>query len=520
MKTSKLMIPLALCAALCTPAFNAGAAKSFKRGVSENHLYLKEEIDVLMPGVSWTYNWANTPANSVADYMSAETMEFVPMCWNNRYDADAIREYCKAHPETKYLLGFNEPNFVRQANMSPEQAAEYWPDVKALADELGLELVGPAVNYSPDSGTHPDYEMYTWYRKFVDLVGLDAFDYIALHCYSGGTSGMKEMIDNFYESYGKKIWLTEFSMGGDGGIKNITPEGQISSMVQQLEFLEKDDRVFRYSWFIAKNSPTASPCIGLIVPQNGEGERQLSEQGMVYVYMTDFDETVYHGVDEIVPASEYINSKSLLLGSSHDSYNPGKLEITQFTSGAYADYQFDIPSAGEYTLTLRISGQGYDEGRFDPTVAIYSVDENGEELSTLSEARQLTLSGDETVFANVTFTLNLQAGRQRIRIADEGLPSGMHISCLTFGSAFTGVESITMPGASDGMTCTVVADGTLYLQGAENAATGYIYDLNGRMMSNSPVENNMMTIPNLDKGVYILKITTTDGKLKATKFIR
>ena len=278
MKTSKLMIPLTLCAALCAPTFNADAAKSFKRGVSESRLYLKEEIDVLMPGVSWTYNWANTPANSVADYMSAETMEFVPMCWNNRYDADAIREYCKAHPETKYLLGFNEPNFVRQANMSPEQAAEYWPDVKALADELGLELVGPAVNYSPDSDTHPDYEMYTWYRKFVDLVGLDAFDYIALHCYSGGTSGMKEMIDNFYESYGKKIWLTEFSMGGDGGIKNITPEGQISSMVQQLEFLEKDDRVFRYSWFIAKTSPTASPCIGLIVPQNGEGERQLSEQ--------------------------------------------------------------------------------------------------------------------------------------------------------------------------------------------------------------------------------------------------
>ena len=80
MKTSKLMIPLTLCAALCAPTFNADAAKSFKRGVSESHLYLKEEVDVLMPGVSWTYNWANTPANSVADYMSAETMEFVPMC--------------------------------------------------------------------------------------------------------------------------------------------------------------------------------------------------------------------------------------------------------------------------------------------------------------------------------------------------------------------------------------------------------------------------------------------------------
>ena len=88
-----------------------------------------------------------------------------------------------------------------------------------------MELVGPAVNYSPDG---PENDPFTWYANFVKLVGTDAFDYIALHCYSGGTGGMQDMIDRFYALYGKKIWLTEFSMGGDGGINVGSPEAQIS----------------------------------------------------------------------------------------------------------------------------------------------------------------------------------------------------------------------------------------------------------------------------------------------------
>ena len=123
-------------AAFAVTAFNADA-KSFKRGVSGNNFALQEEFDVLIPGVSWFYNWGNTPNSNIADVPGEETIEFIPMCWNANYNADGIREYCKAHPETKYLLGFNEPNFKAQANMTPEVAAEKWPAVKALADELG-----------------------------------------------------------------------------------------------------------------------------------------------------------------------------------------------------------------------------------------------------------------------------------------------------------------------------------------------------------------------------------------------
>lgn len=500
-------------AAFAVTAFNADA-KSFKRGVSENAFNLREEFDVLIPGVSWFYNWGNMPNANIADVPGEETIEYIPMCWNANYNADGIREYCKAHPETKYLLGFNEPNFKAQANMTPEVAAEKWPAVKALADELGLELVGPAVNYSPDG---PENDPFTWYANFVKLVGTDAFDYIALHCYSGGTGGMQDMIDRFYSLYGKKIWLTEFSMGGDGGINVGSPEAQISSMVQQLEYLEKSDKVFRYSWFIAKGTTTRSPYIGLIVPKNGYGERELTEVGKVYVYMTDFDETVYHGVDDVVSATEYISSQSLVLGSNADSQNPGELEITQFNSGAYADYQFDIPSAGEYTLTLRVSGQG-EPTRFDPTIAIYSVDENGEQLATLAEATQFALSGDDAVFGNVAFKLQLQAGKQRIRIADTNpyQPSGMHISSLSFKEGFGGVESVV---ANSGEFTCAVDGGMLHVYGAAVALRGEVYDLNGRLVASGAFDGNMMPVDGLAGGMYILKLYT-DGGMQALKFCK
>ena len=328
---------------------------------------------------------------------------------------------------------------------------------------------------------------------------------------------MQDMIDRFYGLYGKKIWLTEFSMGGDGGINVGSPEAQISSMVQQLEYLEKSDKVFRYSWFIAKGTTTRSPYIGLIVPKNGYGERELTEVGKVYVYMTDFDETVYHGVDDVVSATEYISSQSLVLGSNADSQNPGELEITQFNSGAYADYQFDIPSAGEYTLTLRVSGQG-EPTRFDPTIAIYSVDENGEQLATLAEATQFALSGDDAVFGNVAFKLQLQAGKQRIRIADTNpfQPSGMHISSLSFKEGFGGVESVV---ANSGEFTCAVDGGMLHVYGAAVALRGEVYDLNGRLVASGAFDGNMMPVDGLAGGMYILKLYT-DGGMQALKFCK
>ena len=502
------MILAAAAVALAANGFSADA-KSFKRGVGENAFNLKEEIDAVRPGVSWFYNWGNTPNTNIVD-QPAEDLEYVPMCWNASYNADNIRNYCKAHPETKYILGFNEPNFKSQSNMTPAAAAEAWPAVKALADELGLKIVGPAVNYSPDG---EENNPYTWYANFVALVGADAFDYIAIHNYSGGTEGMKAMIDQFYSLYGKQIWLTEFCDWVSG--QTITAATQISSMVKQVEYLEKSDKVFRYAWFKAKGSTTSSPAYGLIVPKNGAGERQLSEQGKVYCYMTDFDASVYHSMTEVVPATEYINSSSLSLGSSYDERNTQPIEITQFNAGAYADYQFDVAEAGTYTLTLRVSGMG-EPTRFDPTIGIYSVDNEGNVLSTLAASKQFALSNDEKTYADVAFTVTLAAGKQRIRIADDNQysPSGIHISCLTFNP---NADVETLAADADNVACHFSGN-TLYFAGA-TVATAAVYDLNGCAVAEGVADGNALTAE-LANGVYVVRATTADGSQKVMKVVK
>ena len=496
--------------ALAVNGFTADA-KSFKRGVGENSFNLKEEIDVVKPGTSWFYTWGNVPNNNIKDLPDAD-FEFIPMCWNANYNADNIRNYCKAHPETKYLLGFNEPNFKNQANMTPEVAAAAWPAVQALAKELGLKLVGPAVNYSPDG---PENDPYTWYAKFVSLVGKDAFDYIAIHNYSGGVDGMRTMIDKFYGLYGKQIWLTEFCNWP--GNTTVTPESQITSMVAQVEYLEKSEKVHRYAWFKAKGSTTMSPAYGLIVPKNGLGERELSEQGKVYVNMTDFDAARFHSMTEVVPAVEYINSKSLVLGSSFDGNNASPIEITKFNSGAYADYQFDVPAAGSYTLTLRVSGMG-EPTRFDPTIGISSVDNDGNELSALAEARQFQLPNDEKTYIDVQFAMTLAAGKQRIRVKDCGpySPSGIHISCLTFDPNGSVAD---MAVDTDKLVCHFVGD-RLQFTGNATIASAAVYDINGRLVAEGPVEGNAFAAGEVASGAYIVRAVTADGTIAVTKMLK
>lgn len=397
-------------------------AKSYKRGVSENKFQYWAQLEAVEPGVTWFYNWSNV----LGSYFDGqEILEFAPMCWNANFDEAKIREYCKNNPQTKYLLGFNEPNFTNQANMTPQAAAAAWPRVQALAKELNLKLVGPAMNYSPN----PPYQDPTkWYDEFVALVGADAFDFTAVHSY-GGPGNIIEIATKFHEKYGKPVWVTEFCYWpGESG--SVAVASQIGAMMQSVEWLEKTDWIYRYAWFKATENNPAN--FKLIESGKGEDPRELSEVGKVYVYMSDFDPEVYHAVNTVVPASEYITQAQVMLGGSNDEEAPKPIEISQFNAGASADYQFDVPSAGDYNLTLRVSGMG-EPSRFDPNIGVVSVKSNGEDGDVLCANKEFTLPNDDTVYQNVTFPVKLSAGKQTIRIKDYApyTPSGIRISSIS-----------------------------------------------------------------------------------------
>lgn len=429
------------------------SAKSAKRGVSENQFSVAPQLEVLEPGVSWYYNWGNVPGagldNGVIDFTG---FEFVPMTWNANYNADKIRQYCASHPEVKYLLGFNEPNFTKQANMTPEQAAAEWPAVQSLARELGLKIVAPALNYSPN----PPYTNPTdWMDEFVALVGEDAFDYVAIHNY-GGFGVLKTLATTFHERYGKDVWVTEFCLWPNEGDPNstVTPTEQINSMVESVEWLEQTPWIFRYAWFkpIGNSSASKGPNYGLLMPQQTSTESELSEQGKVYVYMTDFDADRYHSVGTTVAATEYSARYQANLGAGNNPGCPLPIEISAFNSGATLDYQFDVPSSEDYILTLTVSGTG-EPVRFDPNLGVVSVNADGSDGEELLPATTFELPGSDDTYIRQRFTLSLQAGRQTIRLKDMGpyQPSGIRISTIRLDSA-AGIGELAQDAAEAGMT--------------------------------------------------------------------
>ena len=132
--------------------------RSFKRGLGYNNL-LTEDVAALAPGMAWGYNWGHSGSGNDPAF-SEYNIEFIPMAWNG-LNKSTIRNLLSKHPEIKYILGFNEPNFMIK-QFAPAQAVERWSDIEEIADGLVL-LCGPAVNYSSDA---PYQDPLKWYDEF------------------------------------------------------------------------------------------------------------------------------------------------------------------------------------------------------------------------------------------------------------------------------------------------------------------------------------------------------------------
>lgn len=233
--------------------------RSFKRGLGYNTL-LTEDVQALSPGMSWGYNWGHTGSGNDAAF-NTYNIEFIPMAWNG-INKDGIRSLLSNHPEIKYILGFNEPNFKAQANLSPEAAAAKWKDIEEIADEFGLTIVGPAVNYSPDA---PYQDPLKWYDDFFAACPTCRVDHIAIHLYMSSASAIKSNVEKF-KKYGKPIWLTEFCAWDP----NTTAASQQRFLFETIDYLETDPSVYRYAWFKERGWSGGHPYMQLLDRRNEE----------------------------------------------------------------------------------------------------------------------------------------------------------------------------------------------------------------------------------------------------------
>lgn len=332
------------------------------------------DLAALQPGTHWYYNWSSTPmrcedGTGVRDHpaLTEGTVEFVPMAWGLANHGEACaddgpcflvderkggvscseacapvdwsmrsdgpcygcyhepvtrQEFLQDIPENaRHLLGYNEPNFKEQANLTPEVAAQGWRHVQWVADQRNLTLVGPATNFcDPTPGAHhagacieavDGHRMFglAWLERFYDACSEDGaaamncrIDRQAVHAYScGSVTWMIELMkgkaglttvtephcnngvqdeDEFgvdcggntctacseraRDLFSRPVWLTEFAPdAGDCGVegREALVQKTLEFMDRELPILDADPYVDRYAWFMPKtNIPALDHC--------------------------------------------------------------------------------------------------------------------------------------------------------------------------------------------------------------------------------------------------------------------
>ncbi|MGO8968557.1 MAG: glycoside hydrolase family protein [Myxococcaceae bacterium] len=249
-----------------------GGTGNCKRGLAYGSAAPADQA-ALVPGIGWWYNWSPTPESAVESTYAELGLEFVPMQWGGTIDTTKLA--AEIPVGAKYLLGFNEPNFVEQSDLTPQQAAALWPQLEAVAQARGLKLVSPAVNFcGPASACiNQDTSPFDWLDAFLAACTGCQVDYIAVHIYLQDGSGLQSVLSQYEAKYSQQLWVTEWANLGT----TVSAADELELMQQALPILEADPHVFRYAWFTGR-SP-AQPSLDLLAPDAGV----LTPLGEAYV---------------------------------------------------------------------------------------------------------------------------------------------------------------------------------------------------------------------------------------------
>jgi hypothetical protein len=314
--------------------------KSKKRGIAYGY-HSEADLAAISGNVTWWYNWSHKPESTVANVYENYGMDFVPMTWNGSFNETGLRAYYSSHPNAKFLLGFNEPNFTTQANLKPSQAAAFWPKLEKIAKDYGLKIVGPAVNYADKPVTENGVTFSAFFKACPNC----QVDYIAVHNYMCYTVALSDYIKKF-KKYNRPIWLTEFACWDQ---PSITLDMQKGYMMGAIDYLESDTSVFRYSWFNGNRSG-AYPYLDLFKAQPG----QLTDLGKLYVSFNPVHDTTYYS---LIPAKLEAENYTTMSGISIEATKDvtGNVNVGWIDANDWLEYYIEVPTTGDYNVFFRLA---------------------------------------------------------------------------------------------------------------------------------------------------------------------
>lgn len=481
--------------------------KSYKRGVAYGYHTVKD-MEKASQNISWWYNWAAQPESAVRTSYSNYDVDFTPMAWNSSSIA-GVSSWADKDSMINYLLGFNEPNFKDQANMTPTQAAKAWPALQKIAEKHNLKIVSPAVNYCGNcvsEGGTTYTNPFTYLDHFFAACDTCQVDFIGLHWYGSGAS-IVDYVKNA-RKYKKPIWVTEFaSWDNSNPVKTV--EDQKKYLAGTVNFLERDSMVYRYSWFIGRTSggATVFPFLDLYGASG-----MLTPLGQLYMDIPVYDPNQRFLVPGRIEAEEYFRMSGLFAEPTSDT--EGFLNIGWTEKNDWAEYKISVEKSGIYSISARVAGTAAGAIEFFADNKLKST------LSTPN-------TGGWQNWRTVAKEIELEAGEHvlKLNVKTAGFNiNWIEISNPTFaGRGLQMLESIVYPNpVTDGII-------NIELKGA-TAGDDYscaLFDMRGKKVFQTEVfperimfQLNLNKDQKLPSGLYYLQINGSNSIANHKIFLR
>lgn len=409
------------------------AGKSKKRGLGYG-THSVEDLAVMSKGISWWYNWSHSPDLAVKDVYQQYGVEFVPMAWNGNFNDQAMRTYIAAHPDVKYILAFNEPNFIDQANMTPSQAVAQWPRLEAIANEFGLKIVSVAMNYCGNCVTENGttyYSPFDYFNDFFRLCPTCKVDAISIHAYMPDVNGVEWYVNEF-KKYGKPIWMTEFSAWET--VKTL--DDQKRMLIQVVDSFENNADMQRYAWFTGRRN--GHPFNGLFdYRQSGV----LAELGNIYVNMPVHGDASVHTLPKLVQAENYATRNGVRVEETKDV--SGFLNLCDVATGEWVEYNL-TGAAANYDVSLRVASEA--SGTINVLV-------DGVQKAVIN----VSSTGGLQTWATVNSQLSLTAGAHKLRLV---FNQAINLNWVKFSAASASSSSVA-PSSSSRSSSSVATTSSL-----------------------------------------------------------
>lgn len=196
-------------------------------------------------GVSFAYSWDATPG---WDGFPIDELVFCPMLWGNKNAADfknkVVDDQNGKFNKYKCAMGPNEVNQQGQADLSPSATCSLMRShMMPLADN-GWYIIGPSTTSAPNGLTQ-------WYKQFQSECGdvFDRMDAISLHWYDVSIDAFKKYVENWYNTFKKPVWITEFACQNFNGGAQCSKSEADQMMKEMSDWFMKQDYVVGFSPF-------------------------------------------------------------------------------------------------------------------------------------------------------------------------------------------------------------------------------------------------------------------------------